>query len=93
MRGLKRFKNGNLHIKFCDEDMQILKKHRDMDIEMLFGVLCDNGCEIVGDEFCIDNYNMGCLIHDHYNENDFILNFRDLDNMIDNKKTIILKVA
>jgi len=82
---VKRFKNGNLNVKFFQENIEDCKKGKFSDIELLSFALKDVDCYIVGEQFCLSNYAMGCLIYNAYMDCIYILNFNDLDILLQGK--------
>ena len=77
---IKEFKNGNLHINYsADHD----------EWETLSGILERLDCYIVGEEFCLGNYDMGCMIYNAYSDLVYIFRFGDIDKL-DEGKTLVL---
>ena len=77
---IKEFKNGNLHIKYSTD-------HNEW--EMLSGILERLDCYVVGEEFCLGNYDMGCMIYNAYSDLVYIFRFGDFEKL-EEGKTIIL---
>ena len=82
---VKRFKNGNLNIRFFDENIQDCKTGKFSDIELLYFALENVDCYFIGEQFCLSNYTMGCYIYNYYNDCYYILNFSDLDILLQGK--------
>lgn len=82
---VKRFKNGNINVRFFDENIEDCKAGKFSDIELLSFALENADCYIVGEEFCLSNYAMGCLIYNAYMDCIYILNFNDLDILLQGK--------
>ena len=82
---VKRFKNGNLNVKFFQENIEDYKAGKFSDIELLSFALEDVDCYIIGEQFCLSNYAMGCLIYNAYMDCIYILNFNDLDILLQGK--------
>lgn len=80
-----RFKNGNINIKFFDETIDDIKSNRFSDIECLSFALDDVDCYFYGEQFCISNYAMGTMIYNAYSDKVYILNFSDIDRLLQGK--------
>lgn len=78
---IKRFKNGNINIRYFKENIDDLKAGKYSDIELLSFALEKSDCYIVGEQFCLSNYAMGCMIYNAYSDCIYILNFNDLDKL------------
>ena len=81
---ITEYKNGNITIKFYPENVsndQILELS-----ELLFW----NDCYIIGDQFCLSNYDAGCLIYNTYSDLCYILSFSQLENAYKTGKTMRL---
>ena len=81
----RRFKNGNINIKWFNENIEDCKKGKFSDIELLSFSLENVDCYIIGEQFCLSNYAMGCLIYNAYMDCIYILNFNDLDILLQGK--------
>ena len=86
----KRYKNGNITVKFSPDDIASIRTGRVSDIEILSYILESVDCYFVGDNFCLSNYDMGCLIYSAYSDKMFILAFSDLENILMSGKTLRL---
>ena len=82
---VKRFKNGNINIKWFDENIQDCKAGKFSEIELLSFSLENADCYIIGEEFCLSNWAMGCLIYNAYMDCVYLLNFNDLERLLDGK--------
>lgn len=80
-----RFKNGNINIKFFPENIEDCKAGKFSDIELLSFALESIDCYFVGEQFCLGNFAMGCMIYNCYNDCFYILNFNDLDKLLEGK--------
>lgn len=81
----KRFKNGNINIKWFYENIQDCKVGKFSDIELLSFSLESVDCYIVGEQFCLSNYAMGCMIYNAHMDCIYILDFADLDKLLTGK--------
>ena len=81
----KRFKNGNINIRFFKENIKDCKAGKFSDIELLSSALENVDCYIIGEQFSLSNYAMGCLIYNAYMDCIYILNFNDLDILLQDK--------
>lgn len=85
-----RFKNGNIHIKWSDEHIAEWKAGKFTIIELVSFTLDHVDTYFIGDEFCLGNYSMGCLLYNAYNDCIYILDFSDdLDRLIEGKTLIL----
>ena len=83
---LKEFNNGNINIKF---DLKMLYKN-ESDIVQLLWLLDDFDTYNIGDEFCLSNYDMGCLLYNCYSDLTYILSFSELSDAFKTGKTLKL---
>lgn len=88
----QRFNNGNIHIKFNKEDITDIKAGKFSDIEVLSWELENVDTYFIGEQFCLSNYAMGVMLYSYYADKVFILNFADLEKLLDGK-TLILYAA
>lgn len=77
-----RFHNGNMNLRFTQDEINQIKSGRVSDIEVLSWILDELDCEFLGDEFCLSNYEMGCLIYSHYFDKTYLLRFTDIENVL-----------
>ncbi len=77
-----RFRNGNMNLRFTQDEINQIKSGRVSDIEVLSWILDELDCEFLGDEFCLSNYEMGCLIYSHYFDKTYLLRFTDIENVL-----------
>lgn len=80
-----RFKNGNVNVKWFKENIEDCKAGKFSDIELLSYSLEAVDCYIIGEQFCLSNYAMGCLIYNAYMDCIYILNFNDLSILLEGK--------
>lgn len=81
----RRFKNGNINIKWFNENIQDCKAGKLSDIELLSLSLENADCYIVGEEFCLSNFAMGCMIYNAHMDCIYILNFDELEKLLEGK--------
>ena len=83
---IKQFKNGNIHIKYDDYMIRNAERY-----ELLtFGDVLDSlDCYILGEEFCLGNWAMGCMIYNAYSDLVYIFNFDNLENLKEGKTVIL----
>lgn len=69
---IKEYKNGNITIKY--DPVTVAESLKD-DILVLSEVLSRLDCYIIGDEFCISNYETGCSIYNYFSDKWYIFPF------------------
>ena len=84
MRNINKFENG-FSIRYDDDDIKSVKEEKISDMEQLCDILWQNDIYIVGDEFCLSNWNMGCLLYDLNRDLCFIWNFDWNADLLDGK--------
>lgn len=84
-----RFKNGNIHVRWFNENIEDCKAGKFSDIELLTMSLEKVDTYIIGDQMCFSNFSMGCMLYNYYNDCIYLLDFNDLDRLL-NGKTLIL---
>lgn len=87
---IKEFKNGNLSIKFDPDVLEDIRTGHTSAIEIMSYTLDRLDCYIIGDEFCLSNFDSGCLVYNLYSDYVYILSFGDLYNKLENGHTIKL---
>ena len=85
-----RFRNGNMNIRFTSDEIKQIESGRVSDIEVLSWVLEELDCEFLGDEFCLSNYEMGCLIYSYYFDKVYLLRFTDIEEVLLKGKSLKL---
>lgn len=78
----QRFKNGNLNIRFSPNEIADIKAGRYSDIELLSGKLGGFDTCLIGEEYCLSNYTMGCTLYSYYADKVFVLAFSDIDRVL-----------
>ncbi len=81
----KRFKNGNINIRFSPDDIDLIKMGKVSDIEVLCWKLEDVDCYFIGESYCTSSYTTGATVYDSYNDNIFRLEFRGIDDLMQGK--------
>lgn len=79
---IKEFNNHNINLRITNEQTNI------SDIEKLSFLLDSLDCYIVGDEFCISNYDMGIMIYNAHSNKCYIMAFSEIEKA--QEKTIKL---
>jgi len=90
---IKEFKNGNINIKFNADILEDIKSGHTSIIEVLAYTLDSLDCYIIGEEFCLSNYDMGVLVYNLYSDKIYILSFGDVYNKLSDGQTIKLYAA
>lgn len=83
---VKQFNNGNINVKF---DLNGVYKD-ESDIVNLLWLFDSIDTYNIGDEFCLSNYDMGCMLYDCYSDLVFIVSFTELQNAFKTGKTLKL---
>lgn len=78
----KRFKNGNLNIRFSPDEIQNIKVGDYSSIELLSWKLDSFDTYFIGDEYSLSNYTMGCTLYSCYVDKVYILDFSDIDSVL-----------
>lgn len=76
---ITEFKNGNLNIKFEKEDFTEMEKESNLVI--LLWALEWKDTYLIGDDFCLSNYDMGCMLYNCRRDLVYILSFSKLDEI------------
>ena len=86
----QRFKNGNLNIRFSPDEIADIKDGKCSGIELLSRKLADYDTYIIGEEYCLSNYAMGCTLYSCYADKVFTLDFSDIDSVLMEGSTLKL---
>lgn len=89
----KRFKNGNLNIRFSPDEIQDIKAGKYSLIELLSRKLEAFDTALIGEKYCLSNYTIGCTLYSCYADKVFILDFSDIDNILMESRTLKLYAA
>ena len=87
---IKEFKNGNLHICFDRFTREEIQAGHTSEIEVLSYTLDSLDCYLIGEQFCLSNYDSGVLVYNLNFDKCYILSFGCLYNSIDSGKTLKL---
>ena len=77
----KRYKNGNMTFKAEKEELE----KPDQIFEDFLYSTTDFDLEILGDEFCISNYEMGMCLYSFYTDMKYIVPFSLIDELKEGK--------
>lgn len=80
-----KFKNGNFNMWLGKNDIATIKEHPDRDMEIILSTLSDNDMYVIGDEFCLSNFDMGCYIYSAYFDKGYIFPFGCVQELLDGK--------
>ena len=86
----KRFKNGNLNIRFSPDEIQDTKTGKYSQIELLSWKLEAFDTTFIGEQYCLSNCTMACTLYSCYADKVFILDFSDINNILMKGKTLKL---
>lgn len=78
----KRFKNGNLNIRFSPNDIRLIESGKVSDVEVLSWKLEDFDCFFIGESYCTSNYTMGATIYNCYDDRVYRFEFGEMDDLI-----------
>lgn len=87
----RRFKNGNISIRFSPEEIAEIKVHKYSAIECLICKLDAVDTEIIGEEFCLSSYETGCYAYCWYNDMAYLIRFADIRFLLMEGKTMKLQ--
>lgn len=76
---IKEFKNGNLSIRFTKLDALNIEIGHVSAMEVLSWLLEKLDCVIIGDEFNLNNYDMGVMIYNRYSDLVYIMSLNEAD--------------
>lgn len=81
-----RFNNGNIHIKGTpDPDT------RESTLIQVLWALNDIDCDIIGDEYCRSNYDVGITVYSYYSDMCYDISYTDLYKAIESNHVYIIK--
>lgn len=88
---IKEFNNGNINLKFYPDSIETMNGAGGYDqIEALSWLLDSLDCYLVGEGFCLSNFDMGVLIYNAYIDKCYILSFADVDEKMMQGQTLKL---
>ena len=73
---IKEFNNGNINVKF---DLLADARRNCSDIEILNWLFDSVDCYLIGDQFCLSNYDCGVTVYNSYSDLCYVLSFSALD--------------
>lgn len=73
---IKEYKNGNITIKF---DLSADCRKRCSELEVVSWLLDSLDTYIIGEEFCLSNYDAGCMLYNCHTDHVYILSFTALN--------------
>lgn len=82
---IKEFNNNNISIKYDKSTIEDIKVGHVSEIEVLSYTLDSLDCYLIGEEFCISNFDMGILVYNVYSEKCYILSFGDMGKLLEGK--------
>lgn len=82
---IKEFKNGNVNITFSDDVIRKAKQENSETLEPLIWLLDSLDISIIGEEFCLSNFDMGCKLYNANANKCYILAFSDIDKLTEGK--------
>lgn len=80
---MQRFKNGNIHFRLDDWD-----NVSDYESDVVNFINLHDDLNLIGDEFCISNYEMGFMLYDWYSDRFYIISFSDCERFMQGKTVI-----
>ena len=81
----KRFKNGNFNLKLNQDEITEARENPDRTMEIILYNLMDNGLQLIGSEFFLNDFEMGCYLYDEFFDKGYIFKFNDIQKAIDGK--------
>lgn len=86
----KLYKNNNLDVKFSKDEIAEIKDGRYTSLEMLESIIEWSDCYLVGEIFCISNYECGVDIYNLNRDVLYTLRMSDIDRVLLKGKTLKL---
>ena len=86
----KLYKNNNLNVQFSQDEINEIKDGRYTPLEMLESIIEWSDCYLVGDIFCLSNYECGVYIYNFNRDVIYTLNLSDIDSVLLKGKTLKL---
>lgn len=90
---VREFKNHNINFRFNPDfifDNYQGNLNRVSAIEAFCWAIESLDCEVVGEEYCLSNWSMGCTLYNAYSDCIYILDFCELEEVALNGKTLKL---
>lgn len=76
---ITEFKNGNINVKFEKEDYSIIERESNL-IALLWGLEWKD-TYLIGEEFCLSNFDTGCMLYNCRLDLVYTLSFSELNNI------------
>lgn len=86
----KLYKNNNLDVQFSQDEIAKLNDGRYTPLEMLESIIEWSDCYLVGEIFCISNYECGVDIYNTNRDVLYTLRMSDIDRVLLKGKTLKL---
>lgn len=86
----KLYKNNNLDVQFSRDEIAEIKDGRYTSLEMLESIIEWSDCYLVGEIFCISNYECGVDIYNLNRDVLYTLRMSDIDKVLLKGKTLKL---
>jgi hypothetical protein len=86
----REYGNCNITYKPSREDMETATMHHCSNLEVFLDNLFWLDTYVIGEEFCLSNYDSGCLLYNCYSDVTYILSFTELDDCFRTGKTLRL---
>ena len=84
----KEFENGNVNLKI--DDMKELEDSRESSLVLLLWELMEHDFEIVSEEYCLSNYDIGVSLYNLRNQKEYTLSYNDVYNKLEKGHTMKL---
>lgn len=80
-----RYNNGSIHVKGYDKEI------KESALVQILWALYDVDCDMLGEAYCVSNYDMGLTVHSYYNGMCYDIVIGEAEDTIKAGKTLILK--
>lgn len=86
----KRFKNGNLTVRFDHDIIEQVNAGTVSPVEALSWELEGKGCYFIGESYCLSNYEEGATVYNCFSDVCYVVNFTDVAAVLMAGKTMRL---
>lgn len=86
----KLYKNNNLDVQFSQDEIDEINEGRYTPLEMLESIIEWSDCYLVGEIFCLSNYECGVDIYNFNRDVIYTLRMSDIDRVLLKGKTLKL---
>lgn len=86
----KLYKNNNLDVQFSQDEISEIKDGRYTPLEMLESIIEWSDCYLVGEIFCLSNYECGVDVYNSNRDVLYTLGMSDIDTVLLKGKTLKL---